>query len=161
MKIPVLKIGVLVIISLGFYNLQAQDGMITSFSNVTSAGGTMNYTLGQFFQATLEGPGGSMSSGMQQPLEVLLTGIDKAEEVEMNIRVFPNPTTGEIQITLEDRDNKVLKYSLFNAAGVLLIQQELGKEPYKITLDKYRPGIYFMTLLTTRDEILTYKIIKR
>ena len=66
-----------------------------------------------------------------------------------------------INIALDDSDLKVLQYSLHNATGVLLIQQELDEEPYKIALDKYSPGIYIMTLFTNKYEKLTYKIIKR
>ena len=55
--------------SIGMLTTNAQENTVSTGANATGAGGTASYSVGQAFYITSSDPSGSVSQGVQQPIE--------------------------------------------------------------------------------------------
>jgi Secretion system C-terminal sorting domain/SprB repeat len=78
---------------------------------------------------------------------------------KLNISIFPNPTTGQLSISLEKGTATAL--TLRNSLGQLLLSDKL-KATNQVVLDlsAYPTGIYFLQL-EVDGQVITKKIIKK
>jgi len=74
----------------------------------------------------------------------------------LNIKMFPNPATDKVTITLESE----AKYSLMNLTGQLVQEGNLANGDNTIGLTELPAGLYFLTLETDRGRA-TQKVIKQ
>jgi len=79
-------------------------------------------------------------------------GINDAE-AENTITIFPNPSTGLINLSLKEKNNTV---KIFDLQGREIYSQKFLSNKFEINLTEYRKGIYF---LKVNNEIGT--IIKK
>ena len=83
-------------------------------------------------------------------------GIDELSSSSINI--FPNPTSGQINISLEEAKTGVL--SIRNYLGQLVMKQEFkNTQEFNISLD-VPSGIYFLQL-EIDGELITKKVVKK
>ncbi len=76
------------------------------------------------------------------------------------ITMFPNPTTGIVNISIMQSENRPVMLQLYNMVGTVLINTELPYSSYyEIDLSNQQPGIYFVKILSG-DKVLTGKILK-
>ena len=81
--------------------------------------------------------------------------ITSSLEMEENINIFPNPTTG--LVTINNSENSVLK--IFNVLGDLIDQVNLTNDVDYIDLSEFSDGIYYFEIY--KDKLIfTKKIIK-
>ena len=83
--------------------LSSQETVITTGGEATGAGGTASYSIGQVFFTTVTGTNGSIMQGVQQPYEISITLGEGETTVNLEISVYPNPTTD--RLTLKTNDN--------------------------------------------------------
>lgn len=90
-----------------------------------------------------------------------------SDSVEMNldpdesfdIRIYPNPTFGIIDIVIESDIKKDNELSIINMTGVEIFQQVATQQRFQIDLSPYPPGNYFIRLKS--NSFLKYwKIMK-
>jgi hypothetical protein len=78
------------------------------------------------------------------------------------VDVFPNPTTGRIDISLNNFTDNIYKIEVFNNLGSLLQtivkQKEIGL--FQIDLSGYPAGIYWLRI-KTKSQTYQSKIIKQ
>lgn len=93
-----------------------------------------------------------------------VTSVTENNKLNMNVIMFPNPTSNIINITfsISETDNIVL--ALFDINGRLLNtidqgQKAIGTYTYQVDLSQQQCGIYFLTLKTTKQEY-TQKIMR-
>jgi hypothetical protein len=100
-KIPILVIAFL--FGAGRIVLQAQETVPVSGGNATGTGGTASYTVGQIVNITNIGTTGSSVQGVQQPYEIsVVTGIDDALGISIEMVVYPNPSTDFLKLKVGD-----------------------------------------------------------
>lgn len=81
------------------------------------------------------------------------------EEFELFSKVYPNPTTGFVNIELQQK-NKII-YQLSDIHGKTILQGQFSDFINKINLSKQTAGIYYLTIVNpTNDQKETTKIIK-
>lgn len=87
---------------------------------------------------------------------------NQKSSIDKNFTVYPNPTNGIINISLEIGD-KASNVSLYSLDGDLVFSKEyLHKESNSlknIQLGNINDGIYVMKITTTANEVLTKKVI--
>jgi hypothetical protein len=78
------------------------------------------------------------------------------------IKIYPNPTTGMFEISINDPNNSVDKIELFNNLGSIIKTISVVKNENNIQLDlsRYPEGLYLIKL-ETKKGIFQYKIIKK
>jgi hypothetical protein len=81
---------------------------------------------------------------------------------DVKINIFPNPTSGLLNIEFDNVDNKFSSISVLNVLGDKIYNDNLENETIRyssqIDVSSYSNGIYFVRL-TTKDGFVTKKII--
>lgn len=79
---------------------------------------------------------------------------------ETGFLVYPNPTEGEVQLTINGDEPKNLSYKLYDLNGRLLQKKEIDQEKTTIVLNKYRSSIYILQIFENNKSVETLKILK-
>jgi hypothetical protein len=116
-----LKLSAILLLGLGLTGLQAQEAVIAAGGTASGSGGSLSYSVGQVVNSTNTGANGSVTQGLQQPFEIsIITGIEDAREIDLNVDAFPNPTSDYLNLDIENHDNTNLSYQLFDMQGKVL-----------------------------------------
>lgn len=141
--------------------LQAQEANLASGNNISGAGGTVSYAVGQVFYTSNSGSTGSVTNGVQQPFEIsIVTQIEKAQNINLNIKTFPNPTVDYLTLKIENYKVEKLKYSLYDINGKFLESKNIENNESEISMKNYVSGNYFIKITDENSEIKNFKIIK-
>lgn len=90
------------------------------------------------------------------------TGIENANISSGNIRVFPNPTTNNLNITLNAQDLSNSFITIFNSQGILMKHWAIGNQSnYNTTIStqSLSPGNYFILVKDENGKQLTQSFI--
>jgi len=160
MKNPL--IALIAICMFGFGTaIQAQNAIPASGGNASGSGGTVSYTIGQVVYTTNTGTNGSAAQGVQQPYEIsVVTGIEKAKDISLEIVVYPNPATDYVKLKVENYETENLSYQLYNINGTLLENKKIEGNETSIVMRNLIQGTYFLKVTDKQKEIKTFKIIK-
>jgi len=154
-------VSTILFLCLGMFVLQAQQVVTTSGGNATGSGGTVNYTVGQVVYTTITGTNGSVAQGVQQPFEIsVITGIEEASDISLEIMVYPNPATDFIRLKIENYEVQNLRYQLYDNSGSLLQDNKVEGSETSLVMNNLVPAIYFLKVIQGNKEIKTFKIIK-
>ena len=74
-----------------------------------------------------------------------------------NIKIYPNPTTGIVEINLAD--HKINKLSIIDLYGRIIIENIPANQNETIDLSGFANGVYFI-MLEKGEEVRISKIIK-
>lgn len=94
------------------------------------------------------GPGSGHNT-IDEQVTTYLVGIDKVND-EIEVTVFPNPTSDYIRLYVSPSFNNNLKAELYNSTGQLISLKE-NLQPavvYDFNLSQYANGVYFIRLQT-------------
>ena len=146
--------------SIGMLVTNAQENTVSSGANATGAGGSVSYTVGQAFYITSTDSAGSVSQGVQQPIEIqVLLGVEE-HEINLYAKVYPNPTTDMINLSIGNTETSGLSYQLFDYAGRILSNNKIENEDTSISMLSYPKAIYLLSVTKDNKTIKTFKILK-
>lgn len=146
----------------GTVAVQAQNSIPATGGNAVGAGGTVSYTIGQVVYTPISGTTGFMTQGVQQPYEIsVVTGIEEASEITLEISVYPNPAVGYVNLKVEKYDTDNLRYMLYDMNGMLFQERKVEGPETQIQIGHLLPGTYFLRIAENKKEIKTFKIIKK
>lgn len=93
---------------------------------------------------------------------IITTSIIDYNEVKNKIRIFPNPTSENINIDISKLNNyQVKSLCITDNAGKNLIEKEINNEQViVIPSETLKPGLYLLTIKTSAF-LLTYKFTKQ
>jgi hypothetical protein len=141
--------------------LQAQQTIATSGGNATGTGGTVSYTIGQVSYTTNKDGTGMVVQGVQQPYEVqVVTGLDEARGISLEISIYPNPASDFLKLKIESYTLENLSYQLYDINGNLLQNGEVVDKETVIKTSDLLPAAYFLRIRDNQKEVKTFKIIK-
>jgi len=152
---------VIIILCFGVTTAKAQQSSNTAGGNATGTGGTVSYSVGQMNYSTNTGTSGSACQGVQQPYEIyMVTSVDEAKDLNINLSAFPNPTFDFLTLKIESSTTKNLSYLLLDMNGKLLATQKLDGTETKIAMNNYAAATYFIKITENNNTLKTFKIIK-
>jgi len=155
------KLSVVLFLVIGLTGLHAQEAIPASGGNASGSGGTVSYTVGQVVYTSNTGANGTVAQGVQQPFEIsVVTGIEEAKGISLEMVVYPNPTSDFIRLIIENYDIKNLNYQLYNINGSLLLGKEIESQESYISMQTFAPASYFLKVFQDKRELKTFKIIK-
>ena len=161
MKKNKLKLIIYGLLFFGLSNLQAQEVITSLGGNASGSGGTSSYTFGQVFYTTNNGTGGAVTQGVQQAYEILVVSeINEAKNINLEISAFPNPTTNYLTINIGDYESEDLKFKLFDLNGKLLQTTNAEGQETRIETKNLANANYFVKVIDENKEIKVFKIIK-
>ena len=158
MKIKKLLVTTLL---LGLTQVNAQEAVLTSGGNASGTNGNVSYSVGQTVYTTNTGATGSVAQGVQQPFEIqTVLGVENFN-INLQLAVYPNPTTNWLQLEVKNTDFKNLSYQLFDLNGRMIYNQKVTAETSTISMEQLPATVYLLKVLDNNKEIKTFKIIKK
>jgi len=155
-----MKIGCLFGLSLlATASIVAQETVLSSGNDITGAGGSASYSIGQVVYTTNSGTNGSVAQGVQQPYEISITTITDAD-ISVSLSVYPNPTSDLLILKANMQDDLGLSYQLHSIHTTLIEGKAIGKETELIDMGSLPSAVYILTVYNDNLPIKTFKIIK-
>jgi hypothetical protein len=150
----------LFICCIGLTGLNAQNAVPASGGNGTGSGGTVSYTVGQVVYTTITNSG-SVAQGVQQPYEIsVITAIEAAKEISLEMSVYPNPATDYLKLVIDGEVKTQSIASLYDINGNLLRTVKIEGQETIISMQTLLPSTYFLKVTDNKKVIKTFKIIK-
>jgi photosystem II stability/assembly factor-like uncharacterized protein len=102
---------------------------------------------------------GSNNSGIwYRPIPDFVAGVGKEIKSELNVSLFPNPTTGSV--TIQSTSENIVHITISNLLGESVIELANPNSPeFTLDLSKLPPGTYFVRFALP-SEVITRKILK-
>ena len=127
----------------------------TSFSDTHK----LSYTTGEVVVGAMTSEDGSiqLGNGYYPSLDLSTLNTESAE-LQLQVKVFPNPTTETIFITHPISNS--FKVFISDLTGKVLLKKEVGKQE-PINIESYPTGAYLINVTTEDKKTNTYKIIKQ
>lgn len=160
MRYKKLKASSVVILLLGIGSLHAQDATSASGGNATGVGGTYSYMVGQLVYTTNTGINGSVAQGVLQPYEIsTVLGVDM-DEINLELIVYPNPTTNYLTLKIDDSKYSTINFQLIDMQGKLLRKGKMIANSTTIKIEDLPQSTYFLNVTDNNKIVKTFKIIK-
>ncbi|MBI2280407.1 MAG: T9SS type A sorting domain-containing protein [Bacteroidetes bacterium] len=160
MRYKKLKASSVVILLLGIGSLHAQDATSESGGNATGVGGTYSYMVGQLVYTTNTGINGSVAQGVLQPYEIsTVLGVDM-DEINLELIVYPNPTTNYLTLKIDDSKYSTINFQLIDMQGKLLRKGKMITNSTTIKIEDLPQSTYFLNVTDNNKIVKTFKIIK-
>ena len=136
----------------------AQTSVSSSGGTAVGGGHEYSYSTGQV--ATLNAsPGISLHEGVVQPLAVTVERIAEVSSIEINVEMFPNPTTAAVTIRRND-DAEPLTLELYAQDGRLVERLTWDGTATRLSLDSHPAGVYIMKVSNESKQSQSFKITK-
>jgi len=162
MKSLELKYSVVLILSIVFTHIYAQEGVYTTGGNIPGSGGSVNYTVGQTFYTSNTGTDGCIIQGVQQPYEInIISSASEIDGINLFMSAYPNPTNDFIQLFVENENFENLNYELYDSEGHILENKILDVSETCISMRNLPTANYFLKVKQCENEVKTFKIIKK
>ncbi len=141
--------------------LSAQEIFLTTGGIASGSGGIVNYSIGQVFYSSFKGTAYSTIQGIQQPFEIsVVTGIEEAKGIILELAVYPNPTKDFINLKVGNYQIQNLQFFMIDMNGKLLLKKKITGNETIIPMNTLVPGVFFLKIIDDNKEIKTFKIIK-
>ena len=139
--------------------IEAQSDVVSMGGTATGDGGTVTYTIGQIAVQSYEESGVIISEGVQQPYEIQIIGIDNYPGITLNAVVFPNPTNGNVQLTMNNVQLEG-EVRVSDMSGKLLFVKKIEGNITEIPMAELAAGTYFVNVCQGQQVLKTFKVIK-
>jgi hypothetical protein len=155
------KLSSLLIFGMGLTGLQAQEAVSAAGGNATGSSGTVSYTVGQVAYITTSASSGTITQGVQQPFEIMIvTGIEDANDINLDCSAYPNPATGFVNLKVNNYNMENLIYQLFDMNGKLILIKKVDGNETIIPMENLVPSTYILRVTENNKDVKTFKIIK-
>ena len=119
----------------------------------------LSYTTGEVVVGAMTSEDGSiqLGNGYYPSLDLSTLNTESAE-LQLQVKVFPNPTTETIFISHPISNS--FKVFISDLTGKVLLKKEVGKQE-PINIERYPTGAYLINVTTEGKKTNSYKIIKQ
>ncbi len=145
--------------------MPAQSSVNTSGGRASNTAGSVSYSIGQMAYSSHFGSTGSVSEGVQIPMEVYpITYIGEFDPMGLDVSVFPNPVGDHLTLSIQGKDFfPVLnhRYALLDMSGKMIHAGRIMEETTLIDMHTQPPGVYLLQVFVSGQRIGYFKIMKR
>ena len=141
--------------------LQAQESPTASGGDATGSGGSSSYTVGQVVYTTNTGSNGSVAQGVQQPYEISITTGVNETTINLEMSVFPNPTTNYLQLKVDSEKLENLNFQLIDLQGKVITNKKVTATTSTINMEALPKAVYFLNVTRNNQTVKTFKVIKQ
>ena len=150
----------LVIIFLGFrFAIFAQQSPVSGGADVKSNAGSVSFSVGQVFDASQTGNGGSLNQGNQQPQFLISTSISNMPN-QVAYKIFPNPAVDYINIEVTGLTNFDFTYQLLDVNGQVIASGVFASSTFKYSLAGLSSSTYYLRITNNTQNFQVFKISK-
>jgi len=141
--------------------VHAQSSFSSTGGDATGTGGSVSFSVGQVVYTSHSASVGSVIQGVQQPYEIsVISGIDLPDKITLSASVHPNPTSGNIYLSVMNANTNKLVYQLYQSNGSSIENKKIVSDVTTIDLSNLTPATYYLKVIDGSKEIKTFKIIK-
>ncbi len=140
--------------------IHAQNTVLSSGGDINNTNGSISFSIGQTIQETLNNTDGSVIQGIQFYFDdTTLKVIDLENNV--SISTYPNPTTSVLNVKLQDSNENLLSFSMYDLNGRLVKRGKLSNQLSKINIQNLEAAAYLLKIYNPKSQLIkTFKIIK-
>ena len=157
MKHKRVKLSVL-LLGLGL-TAQAQQATLSSGGMATGSG-SVAYSIGQIAYTTATNASGSITQGVQQPIEIYTLGVDDFVNISLIMKAYPNPTQGDLTLEITDLKLENLTFQLIDLQGRSIENRKIANTNETIKMENLPSDTYFLKVTNNNKEVKSFKIIK-
>jgi hypothetical protein len=157
MKHKRVKLSVL-LLGLGL-TAQAQQATLSSGGMATGSG-SVAYSIGQIAYTTATNASGSITQGVQQPIEIYTLGVDDFVNISLIMKAYPNPTQGDLTLEITDLKLENLTFQLIDLQGRSIENRKIANTNEIIKMENLPSATYFLKVTNNNKEVKSFKIIK-
>ena len=158
MKHKRVKLSVL-LLGLGL-TAQAQQATLSSGGMATGSG-SVAYSIGQIAYTTATNASGSITQGVQQPIEIYTLGVDDFVNISLIMKAYPNPTQGDLTLEITDLKLENLTFQLIDLQGRSIENRKIANTNETIKMENLPSATYFLKVTNNNKEVKSFKIIKK
>lgn len=140
--------------------IQAQQNTVATGGDISGAGGSVSYSVGQIDHSASNGTGGNLSEGVQQPYVISITTGILLTNIQLNFSVYPNPTISNVILSVDQPDLTGISYQLSDMQGKRISENKISESMTSIPMENLNASVYFIKIIKNNSEIKTFKIIK-
>jgi len=155
-----LKPTALLLLAISCGSLNAQTAIAATGEDASGSGGSVSYTIGQVVYTTATGTTGSVAQGVQQPYDVSITTGVELENISLEMVAFPNPTKGNLLLSIANFEKEQLSYQLIDVQGKL-VSSGKATSINAINMQSLPISTYFLNVQDNNSIIKTFRIIKK
>ncbi len=144
---------------LGLGGLQAQESPTATGGEATGTGGTASYSVGQVVYTTATGTNGSVAQGVQQPFEISVTTGVNETSINLELSVYPNPTTDYLTLKVEKTEG--LTFQLYDLQGKVITNKKVNSATTTVAMENLPTATYFLNVVKNNQIVKTFKVIKQ
>ncbi|MFO8067054.1 MAG: T9SS type A sorting domain-containing protein [Bacteroidales bacterium] len=165
MKIKLFIITICCLAFSGIFNKAiAQKGFVSCGSNIISTEGSISYSAGLFDYFFIAGEEGSLTFGLQHSYDITeiidTVNVDETPFSNLDVAVFPNPTSDQINISILTENPAKFSFLLFDMNGKLIMNEALTGELTLVPMKSIINGTYILEIVNSNRKIKSFKIIK-
>jgi hypothetical protein len=139
----------------------SQQTIPATGGDASGASGSVSYTVGQIVYSSNSGSNGSEHQGVQQPYEIsVITNLDELPEITLEILAFPNPTDGNLVLSIASLPFESAYCRISDLNGKHLFETKLIQENTDIHMQNYPAGVYLLQVFINTNTTKVFKIIK-
>ncbi len=147
-------------------SVNAQTAVVTSGGDASGSGGSVSFSVGQIVYSAVNGSGGSLIQGVQQPYEISIsTGSPETPGISLAYSVYPNPTSDILTLSIDNFEKADLVYQLYDVDGKVIDTQNIKRSKTSIDMRFLTQAIYFLRVSEKvsrgSNAVKIFKIIKR
>jgi len=126
---------------------------------VQSNGYSLQWNLGELAILTLSANDFTITQGFGQ-FDLISTDITPPGLHPGNVKVFPNPTAGWLQMRFNEDEGQA-RLLLYDLWGKPLMEQQTEGPDTSLNLHGLPPGVYFLQVIQSGKATAIYKIVKK
>jgi hypothetical protein len=138
----------------------AQEVISSAGATGSSANLQLSWTVGEPMVETFSANGTILTQGFHQS-KLVVTAIDPNPLAGFELEVYPNPTSGELTIKVNNGNIKNLTFCLYTSLGEQIHQGKFSNQIEHINMELMAPGYYMLKI--SHDKVATmqtFKIVK-
>ena len=140
--------------------VQAQESINASGGVNIGTGGAVSFSVGQMVYTTDSKGSGAVVQGIQRPYRITTTDIKKLDNT-ISFKAYPNPSSEDLFLEMNEFRNEKLNYQLFDLQGKLLITNPIKLAITQINMRSFSVGTYLIQIYNSENQpIQTIQIIK-
>lgn len=138
----------------------SQKLISVSGGEATGAGGSSSYSVGQLLYTYHEGAG-TVAQGVQQSIELYTLSNHELTGLTLTAMSYPNPVSNYVVLSFTEAILEDLGYAVYDLQGRLLLQGEVVSTRTKINVQGLGKGAHVLKVYRNKQELKTFRIIKK
>lgn len=143
-----------------FSQLNAQSGVSSAGGDSSGETGSVSFSIGLVDYISISNENGSVDQGLQHPYEIFPVTVSEIIGSDLSLIVYPNPTSGIVNLRVEETDLEKLKFRIYHQNGNLIMVKAISGPTTSINLDPLSPGVYVLVVSRGDQPLKEYKIVK-